>query len=111
MMRMFLYRERVTWNDHGAENMFVIRNRVIDSKNTIMNLEGTHIAVVSHAIYINVFLEMVCRDTNLTFKDFTKTLLRAKKTHNGGIFHIQYDETAPHGVCPWQFVEIISEYT
>ena len=107
MWRMFLHREKATWNDHGAENMFAIRNRVIDAKRILTGQSGTHIAVVSHAIFINVFLEMVCRDTKVTFVDFIKTLLRAKRTHNGSIFHIQYDENAPKGVCPWQFIEIL----
>lgn len=106
--RMFTHREDARFDDDGAENLFAIRNRVLDAEAMLTHLIGEQIVVVSHTIFMNMFLEMACRERSLTLREFMLTLRRSFYTHNGGIIHLCYDEHSPEGICPWQLVERIS---
>ena len=108
LWRLFIYREKPSWDYDGAENMFMLRNRIADLKKTIENAPGESIAIVSHDVFINLFLEHACREKRITFRQFVHTILMTKKTPNTGIAHIQFDENTTHKVCPWQFVEYIN---
>lgn len=105
--RLFLHREDPDWDDDGAENMFAVRNRVVDAKEMIAGLEGENIIVVSHAIFMDMFLELACLEKKLTVRQFVGSLLNFKKTPNTGIIHVVYDADAPKGVCQWQLVAFI----
>jgi broad specificity phosphatase PhoE len=105
--RLFIHSENENWNDDGAENMFAIRNRALDAKMMLAETEGEHIAVVTHDIFMNIFLELVCRQKKMGFFQFAHGLLLTKKTPNTGIIHLTYDPFAPRGVCEWQLVEFI----
>ena len=99
--RLFLNRANDDWDDHGAENMFAIRNRIIDAKRFLAQAEGERIAVVSHAIFIDMFTQAVCADRSLQFKEFLGGLFGAKKLPNTGVVAFQLDETAPPETCNW----------
>lgn len=107
MWQLFAHSEDKFWDNDGAENMVGIRNRIVDTKHMIMECSGTNIAIVTHDIFMNMFLEFICREKKLTLWQFVHVLLATKKTPNTGIFHLQYDEGAPKGVCAWQLIEII----
>lgn len=107
LWRLFKHQEDARWDDHGAENMVMVRNRVLDAKNMISSMEGEHIAVVSHAIFMDMFLKLACLEKKLTPGEFIGALMNVKKTPNTGIMHTVYDENAPAGICKWQLVEFI----
>jgi broad specificity phosphatase PhoE len=107
VLRLFLQRENQHWNDDGAENMFMIRNRIVDTKTMLSTVTGKHIAVVTHDVFMNIFLEMICREKSISFVEFVHVLLVARKTPNTGIMHLYYDEEVPSGVCQWQVMEYI----
>jgi broad specificity phosphatase PhoE len=109
--RLFVHRDDPLWDDHGAENMFSVRNRVLDAKAMVASLEGERIVVVSHAIFMDMFIELACREKKLTLMQFVGSLLNIKKTPNTGILHTFYDENAPKGVCKWQLVEFLDPRT
>ncbi len=104
VLQLFLNRDNDAWNDYGAENMFHIRNRIVDAKRHICNTPGEHIVVVSHAIFIDMFTQAVCADRSLGFKEFVSGLLGAKKLQNTGIVAFTIDETAPPETCNWWLV-------
>lgn len=104
---LFINRENENWKCDGGENMFALRNRVVDAKNLLLQTEGNSIAVVSHDIFMNLFLAHICREKKLTFSEFTRILLRTKKTPNTGMMHFTFDSEAREGVCAWQFIETI----
>lgn len=108
LWRLFIHRENPDWNDDGAENMFSVRNRVLDAKKMLASLEGERIVAVSHAIFMDMFLELACREKKLTFFEYFGGLINLKKTPNTGIIHLLYDENAPQGICPWQLIEFIN---
>lgn len=107
LWRLFLYQENPRWVSDGAENMFALRNRIENVKRTITQCEGNTIAVVTHDVFMNLFLEHVCREKSLTFFQFIRILIMAKKTPNAGVVHLQYLANAPKGVCAWQYVAMV----
>jgi 2,3-bisphosphoglycerate-dependent phosphoglycerate mutase len=107
MWRLFRFQETSNWHQDGAENMFALRNRIENVKRTIATSEGDKIAVVTHDVFMNLFFEHVCTDRKLTFVQFVRILLTAKKTPNAAIVHMQYNNNAPKGMCAWQYVRIV----
>lgn len=108
--RLFFHRENPKWNDDGAENMFSVRNRVTDAKHELASVEGENILVVSHAIFMDMFLTLACMEERLTVWQFIGALLNIKKTPNTGIIHLMYDENIPDGICQWQLIEFINPH-
>lgn len=104
LWQLFWNRNNPEWNDHGAENMFAVRNRIIDAKKLVAGLEGERIAIVSHAIFIDMFVQAVCADRSLQFKEFAWAMFGAKKLPNTGIVAFQVDENAPPETCNWWLV-------
>ena len=109
--RLFIHRDNPNWNDDGAENMFSVRNRVVDAKTELAKIEGERIVAVSHAIFMDMFLELACMEKSLTVTQFVGSLLNLKRTPNTGIIHLVYDENIQNGMCPWQLIEIIDPRT
>ena len=88
----------------------MLRNRIADAKRTIAKIEGEHIVIVSHDVFMNLFLQHVCRDKSITLFQFIKVLLLTKKTPNASIIHLQYNPKAPKGMCAWQAIETINRH-
>jgi broad specificity phosphatase PhoE len=106
MLQLHLHREDANWDNEGAENMFDIRNRIADAKRLIESNGGDKIAVVSHAIFMDMFIEQVCADRPITLGEFTKGFMLTKKTPNTAMVEFMVDENAPGGTCKWWFKEI-----
>jgi len=98
---LYWHRSREDWDHYGAENMFAIRNRVLDVKKRISQIDAENIVVVSHAIFIDMFVQIACTDRSLTFKEFALGLLGAKKLPNTGIVTFGVDDNAPAETCNW----------
>jgi len=99
--QLFWNRNNPTWDNHGAENMFHIRNRIIDAKRLLSQVEGERIVVVSHAIFIDMFVQAVCADRTLGFYEFVAAFFGAKSLPNTAIVAFQLDENAPPETCAW----------
>lgn len=105
---LFFHRLDDVWDDDGAENMFAVRNRVHDAKDMIMELESNSIVIVSHAVFIDMFIHLVCAENGMNIFRFIHMVAFMTKMPNTSIAHIQYDQEAPLGVCQWQFVQLIT---
>lgn len=108
MLQFFLHQENLRWNNDGAENMFTARNRIVDAQNMLIKSEGENIVVVSHAIFMDMFVELACKEKKLNLAQFIHGLLLSKRTPNTGIIHLYYDERIPKGMCAWQLIEFIN---
>lgn len=106
--KLFKDREHPRWDYEGAENMFALRNRIKDIKNKISRMEEKSIAIVSHDVFMNLFLEYVCKENKLNLKEFLQVILKVKRTPNTGVIHLTYDANAQKGTCPWSLVEFIN---
>lgn len=104
VLALFLHRNDPHWDNDGAENMFHIRNRIVDVKRFISGLEGERIVVISHAIFIDLFVQAVCADRSLGLKEFMLGMMGAKKLPNTGIVAFDVDENALPETCNWWLV-------
>ena len=104
MWKLYRHREDDTWDDGGAENMFAVRNRIVDAKKAIAKVTGKKVVVVSHAIFIDMFVQSVCADRTLSFNEFVSAVLGAKKLPNTGVITFEIDDTAPPETCNWWMV-------
>ena len=91
------------WDNDGAENLFTIRNRMLTAQQKIEALPGKQIAVVSHAIFMDMFTQMVCTERDLKLREFIRGLLMTKKIPNLGVITFVVDDNAPGGTCKWWF--------
>lgn len=107
LWNLFRHQENPNWDNDGAENMYMARKRVLEAKDMIANLEGERIAIVSHSIFMNMFMELVCREKKLTMIRFLHGLFALKKTPNTGIIHMTYSNNPPVGTCACQLIEFI----
>lgn len=101
---LFLHQDEPEWEEEGAENLFHVRNRMRTAQQVIESLPGERIAVVSHAIFMDMFTQMVCADRDLTLPEFLYALALSRKTPNTGMIQFTLDDYAPAGTCKW-FVE------
>jgi len=108
LLNLFLYQSKNGWDDEGAENMFDVRNRVHDTKDMITETKEDSIAIISHAVFIDLFIHWVCAEKNMSVFRFIHMVVFMKKMPNTGIAHIEYDPDAPTGVCPWQLIRFIT---
>lgn len=108
LIQFFIHQEDPVWDNDGAENMFNARNRVLDAKRAISAVPGENILVVSHAVFMDMFLQLVCLEKRLSLFQFVHGLLLSKKTPNTGIIHLVFDDSVPKGMCQWQLIEFIN---
>jgi broad specificity phosphatase PhoE len=109
--RLFKDREHPRWDYGGAENMFALRNRIEDIKGIIAQMDEKTIAIVSHDVFMNLFLEHVCKQNKLNLKEFLQVITKVKRTPNTGVIHLTYDADAPKGTCPWSLQGFINPST
>lgn len=104
-----LYRHRMDpdWDNEGAENMFQVRNRIQDAKRMLRETSGDTIAVISHAIFMDMFAEIICYERPLTLSRFIHGLIMSKKVPNTGIIHVSYNPDATKGQCAWTIEDIL----
>ncbi len=101
ILELWLHQTDPNWDYDGAENLFHVRSRIEDAKREVAALSGNTIAIVTHAIFMDMFTEMICADRPLKVSEFIHGLLLAKKTPNTGIIEFAVDELAPNGTCRW----------
>ncbi len=101
ILGLFVHSNDAAWDNYGAENMFHIRNRILDTKRLIAEQSGERIVVISHAIYIDMFAQAVCADRSLKLREFVAAMFGAKRLKNTGIVSFKVDDTAPPETCNW----------
>ncbi|MCA9366435.1 histidine phosphatase family protein [Candidatus Kaiserbacteria bacterium] len=105
LLSLYRHRTEPDWDNEGAENLFQVRNRIKNAQQAIASLHGERVAVVSHAVFIDMFTQMVCADRDLKLREFVSGLLGAKKLPNTGIVAFDVDLMAPDGTCRWWYVD------
>lgn len=106
-----LYRHRLNllWDDEGAENIVHIRERVRDARRMLEDLPGERIAVISHRIFMTMFVETVCYDRPLSLLRFILGLVGRKRIPNTGILLMTCDHNDSEfdNVCTWHLEETL----
>jgi 2,3-bisphosphoglycerate-dependent phosphoglycerate mutase len=100
---LFQHQRDPLWENDGAENLFHIHQRMLSAQKILESLPGKNIVVVSHAIFMDMFTQVVCAERDLKLSEFVKGLIGIKKVPNTGIVEFHVDELAPGGTCKWWF--------
>lgn len=86
----------------AGESYLMIRQRVSMAKHFLRQYPSdARIVVVSHSVFINLFLSHMCRPTALPPHKATRFILSVLKIPNTKIVHVTYDEQE-EGECKWK---------
>ncbi len=104
-----LYRHRMNllWDREGAENLAHVRERVRDAKTMLESQSGKRVAVISHRIFMTMFVETVCYDKPLSLLKFVSGLIGRKRIPNTGILHMTCQPDAEKKTCNWFLEETL----
>ena len=103
-----LYRHRIDllWDREGAENLAHVRERIRDARLMLEAQKGQRIAVISHRIFMTMFVETVCYDKPLSLIKFVYGLIGRRRIPNTGILHLRCEEPS-EGNCNWFLEETL----
>lgn len=105
-----LYRHRLNllWDKEGAENLAHVRERVRDARTMLEDTPGERIAVISHRIFMTMFVETVCYDRPLSLLKFVYGLLGRKRVPNTTVLHLVCEPAMPsERKCSWILEETL----
>ncbi len=87
----------------GAESYEDFRKRIIEARTLLETYpENARVVVVSHSVFINIFIEHLCLDTRMSFLQAARTFLRIFTLRNTAIVHLNYAKGK--GICHWTVV-------
>lgn len=105
-----LYRNRLNllWNKDGAENLAHIRERVRDARVMLESQEGKRIAVISHRIFMAMFVETVSYNKPLSLLKFVRGVIGHKRIPNTATLHLVCQPRLPsEKKCDWYLQETL----
>jgi broad specificity phosphatase PhoE len=104
-----LYRHRLDllWDREGAENIAHVRERVQGARLMLESQSGKKIAVISHRIFMTMFVETVCYDKPLSLYKFIRGLLGRKRVPNTAILHLAYQKPVAKETGDWLLEETL----
>ena len=94
-----------TFGNNQAETLQNLNQRAHTAAATLTKTNGQKIVVVSHAVFMNIFVSVICYGNQLTFRRFIYHLYQTAKTKNTTIFHLRHDQTK---TPPWQLIKKIN---
>lgn len=103
---MLLNLHKKDWRHSDEENLFDIQDRIEQGVAYLKEIgkEHEHVAVVSHAFILNMFITYMCAappDRIVRVRDYVRTLVGTKKLHNASITTLIFnDDENPH-TCDW----------
>lgn len=90
------------WKKRGGESHKAFVERLRAAQAYLESLpEDATVVVVSHSVFINFFVEHVCRERLLSTKEAFKLLMKITKLENTEITHVSYNPDFGDGVCKW----------
>lgn len=91
------------WHYDDEENLHDLKRRVAAAVNYLKSLESEHehVAVVSHAFIISLFIKYMCAHKDVRVRDYLKTLFAAKKIANASISTLAWNDDNNPNTCDW----------
>lgn len=100
----FSVRDRY-WKKRGGESHKAFLARIKTAKEYLETLpDDATVVVISHSVFINFFVEHICRERLLTTKEAFLLLMKITKLENTEITHISYNPDYNEGVCKWSVI-------
>ncbi len=105
--RMMAHLHDPEWHYSDEENLYDLKERVRAAATYLTSLRDTHehVAIVSHAFFLNLFLRYMCDGGEVRVRDYLNTLFFAKKLKNASVTIVTYEDDRNPFTCDWQSVE------
>lgn len=102
-----VHRNNPTWRYCDAENATDVSNRARKALAYIESLRGDHesVVIVSHKMFINIMIALMCRDRMLDFRGLLTTFFNIGRMKNAGVRHVEYVGNGSENACNWRVVE------
>ncbi|MEK7638982.1 MAG: histidine phosphatase family protein [Patescibacteria group bacterium] len=86
----------------GGESYEAVRKRINEAKSHLATYkEDARIAVVSHSVFINLFLAHLCDDDPLTVFDAARVFTDILRMKNASVVPLLFDSRTHTGTCNW----------
>jgi len=91
--------------ENQGENYAGFLKRIIEARSYLESLpEDSRVVVVSHAVFINIFMEHLCSDKPMGLMRAIRRFWKVMTIKNTSIVHLNHSHTA-EGVCAWRLVK------
>lgn len=85
----------------AGESYGMVRQRIAVAQSILKRYpEDARVVVISHSVFMNLFLAHMCRQRALSPLATLKFISKVLKIPNGSIVHVHYDEKV-EGLCRW----------
>lgn len=110
-MPMMWHLHDADWHYSDEENLYDLKKRVAEAVAYLQKLgeEHEHIAVVSHAFILQIFIKYMCAYKDVRVRDYMDTLLKAKKLGNASISTIAFNDDRNPRTCDWLALDLNNE--
>lgn len=90
---------------HDGETHADFTRRLAEARRHLESLpENARVIVVSHAVFINFFLEHMCRPQEMSLWRACIRIVKILLFKNTGIIHVRFLPTKAKSVCGWQVI-------
>ena len=92
-------------DQEAGESYHSLRKRVLKAQSLLASHPAdATIIVVSHSVFINMFIAHMCQPSSLRPWQMFSFLRRVKMTKNTDILHVRYENSDNERRCEWQHV-------
>jgi len=93
-------------NCDEAESLWEISQRAKAAGQALAKTKGHRVAVISHAMFMNIFVSLICHGHKLNRKRFIHHLYQTMRTKNTTIFHLHYNQEQNPS---WQLIKKLDQ--
>ncbi len=105
LVRWFLTGNTFFRDEKRGESYRALLERIGEAKTILESYpDDARIVVVSHAVFINFFVEHICSGKPISYVKALLRFLKITSIENSSITHIQCQKATTQGVCNWQVV-------
>ena len=103
----YIFQRRSAREDRAFELGDMVQERIVHARTFLEHTDKERVVVVSHALFINLFIRNVCHGKRIGLFELISVIFRAAyNTRNGGVTTLTYDKNAPKGTCAWQVEQV-----
>ncbi len=96
------YLGRMKQSEEMGESYQELRQRILEAKKFLEGFKPEdRVVVVSHSVFINLFIAHACQDTPLTPRQAAQTFTNVLTMPNATVTSLLFDHKAPANTCAW----------
>lgn len=103
VLRTIFNRNKKQWHYEDGESLFEVHRRAERAEQALCELSGEHtaIAVVTHAVFLEIFVNFMCKRGKTSAFDYFPIFSPFSTIKNGSVTVIEYFDTEAEHVCSW----------